>query len=186
MPGPLNYDQFDKTTKKVAIVMGSDMGMYAPELSAAFTDMTLVMPTPPALPVDQDNPIQVHMWKQAFNECQGKTKAFSSFQAMVYLKVLGQCTDALKDRIIRHEDYPAIELARDGFGLLQIIQAITYGVEGRRNTVVTVNAAKDKCTKIRQGSMDLRKYYEKVKSAYAAALRAGAAKTEAPAVEGAE
>ena len=52
LPGPMNYDQFDKTTKKVAIVMGSDMGMYAPELSAAFVNMNIVMPVQPAVPHD--------------------------------------------------------------------------------------------------------------------------------------
>jgi Reverse transcriptase (RNA-dependent DNA polymerase) len=174
MPNPMNYDQFDKTTKKVAIVMGSDMGMYAPELSAAFADMNIVRPVHPAVPNDQADLVQVHIWKMRYQECETKNKAFGAFEALLYLKVLGQCTDALKDRIIRHEDYAATELARSGFGLLAIIEAITFGVEGRRNRVVTVNAAKDKCTKIRQGNMDLRKYYEKYKSAYAAALRAGA------------
>ena len=174
LPGPMNYDQFDKTTKKVAIIMGSDMGMYASELSAAFVDMNVVMPVQPAVPQDQTDLVQVHIWKMHYQECETKTKAFRAFEALLYLKVLGQCTDALKDRIIRHEDYAAAELARSGFALLAIIEAITFGVEGRRNSVVTVNAAKDKCTKIRQGNMDLRKYYEKYKSAYAAALQAGA------------
>ena len=36
LPSELNHDQFNKTTKMMAIKMGSDMGVYAQDLAMAY------------------------------------------------------------------------------------------------------------------------------------------------------
>ena len=44
-----------------------------------------------------------------------KTKAFVGFKAKVFLKVEGQCTEAMKGRIIRLRKYEAANTEKNGF-----------------------------------------------------------------------
>ena len=53
---------------------------------------------------------------------------------------------------------------KDEFALLAIVEGISIGIEGRRNTADLAINAKDWCTMIRQGSMTLMEYYDKGKS----------------------
>ena len=53
-----------------------------------------------------------------------KTKASIGFKARVFLKVEGQCTEAMKGRIIRHRNYEAANTEKNGFALLTIIEGI--------------------------------------------------------------
>ena len=68
LPSELNYGQFSKTTKKMVITMGSDMGVYARDLATAFTNKDLVMPVPIADPADT-TPVQMHRWILQVKEC---------------------------------------------------------------------------------------------------------------------
>ena len=54
LPSELNHGQFSKTTKKMVITMGSDMGVYARDLATAFTNLDLVRLVPLwTLPITQ-------------------------------------------------------------------------------------------------------------------------------------
>ena len=59
-PRELNHDQFSNTTKKMAIMMGSDMSVFARDLAMAFTNLDLVMPVPIVDPADDATPVQIH------------------------------------------------------------------------------------------------------------------------------
>ena len=54
-----------------------------------------------------------------------------------------------------------------------IIEGVSIGIKGRRNTAVLAINAKDQYIKIRQGSMTLMEYYDKVKSKLVVLERAG-------------
>ena len=72
-----------------------------------------------------------------------------------------------------HRDYEATNTYKDGFALLTIIEGISMGIEGRYNTAVLAINAVDQHIKMRQGSMTLMKYFDRVKSKLVAMERAG-------------
>ena len=63
-----------------------------------FTTLDLVMPVPIVDPADDAMAVQMHRWKAQVRDVEDKTKAFIGFRA----KVKGQCTRAMKGRIMRH------------------------------------------------------------------------------------
>ena len=60
LPSELNHDQYSKTTAKMVIIMGSDRGVDARDLSMAFTKLDLVMPVPIVDPADDAMAVQMH------------------------------------------------------------------------------------------------------------------------------
>ena len=79
----------------MVITMGPKMGVYARDLSTAFTKLELVMPIPIADPADDATPVKMYRWKSQVRDFEDKTKAFIGFKAMVLLMVEGQCTEAI-------------------------------------------------------------------------------------------
>ena len=71
----------------MAIIMGSDIGVNARDLSMAFTTLHLVMPVPIVDPANDAMPVQMHHWKSQVREFEDKTKTFIGFKANVFLKV---------------------------------------------------------------------------------------------------
>ena len=173
VPNGMNHDQFTKTVKKLAIIMGPEMGMYATDFSTAFNGLLIAMPALVAPPAAGADDVTIYLWKLALKEFQDKTKAILSFLAKLYLKVEGQCTTAMKSSIQRHPDFEVVNGARDGYALLRIIESVTMGVEGRTNTAVVCAKAKIKFYKMRQGHKTLLEYYEEVKAADATLERIG-------------
>jgi hypothetical protein len=99
VPNGKNVDQFNKTTKEVKIMMGTEMGDYAVELSNAFDTFTMVMPTAVVVPTAGADEVVMTIWKSDKREFDAKTKAFNSFKAKLFLKLEGQCTEAMKSRL---------------------------------------------------------------------------------------
>ena len=91
----------------------------------AFSNLGLVMPVFIVDPADDAAPVQMHRWKSQMRELEDKTKAFIGFKAKIFLKVEGQCTEAMKGRIICQPPTP-----RKGFDLLTIIEGISIGMVG--------------------------------------------------------
>ena len=54
------------------------------------------MPVPIVDPADDATPVQMHRWTSQKKEFEDKTKAFIGLKAKVFLKVEGQCTEAMK------------------------------------------------------------------------------------------
>jgi hypothetical protein len=109
--------------------------------------------------------VAVHMWKQDLLKVFNNTlQAQNVFKAKVFLKVEGQCTEAMKSSITRHVHFPAVDAARDGFALLTIIEELSMGIEGQHNTAVVISKAKDQLSKLRQGPKTLLEYFEIYKS----------------------
>ena len=151
-------DTFIKTTKEITILVGRTYTEYTAELSEAIKTLQLSMPTPPNDP-DPTNMLEMEMWKLSIKEHIHKTKVFTDFKAGLYNIVLGQCTEALEDKLRSPPDFPAA--AHDGLLLLRIIKAITYTFEERRKLIDSLLEVKERFYRFRQGEhMSLQRYYE--------------------------
>jgi hypothetical protein len=88
-----------------------------------------------------------------------KEQEYSNFQAGLYNVVLGQCTEALQDKLKSHTDFPSAY--QDGIALLKIIKTLTYTFEERRNLADALCDIKEMFYSFKQGKhMSLQRYHE--------------------------
>ena len=84
---------------------------------------------------------------------------FANFRAGLCSLVLGQCTDALQERLKSHHDYQAAN--QDGIALLVIIRSLIHTFEENRKLSDAIMDVKEKVYKFYQGRhMTLERYHE--------------------------
>jgi hypothetical protein len=112
-------DQFIKMTKEIKNYVGRTCTKYTADLVQAVEDLVIQDPAAPADP-DPANQLAVEVWKMELKEHRDKVQHYANFRAGLYNVVLGQCTEALEERLKLHEDFPTAH--NDGVALLQIIK----------------------------------------------------------------
>jgi hypothetical protein len=156
--GERNPDQFIKTTKEITNYVGHTYTKYTADFMEAVRVLELEDPEEPEHPApdDQDG---AYVWKYNYKEYQAKLQEFSNFRAGLYNVVLGQCTDALQDKLKSHTDFPGAY--QDGIALLKIIKVLTYSFEDRRKLSEALCEIKETFYAFKQGrNMSLQQYYE--------------------------
>ena len=99
------------------------------------------------------------IWKMDIKEYREKMKVFANFRAGLYSLVLGQCTDALQERLKSHQDYQTAN--QDGIALLVIIRSLIHTFEENRKLSDAIMDVKEKFYKFYQGRyMSLERYHE--------------------------
>jgi hypothetical protein len=165
VPNGRNADQFAKTTQKLSIRMAGDMGNYATELSNAFDGFALLDPAAIPNPADNATAVEMYEWKEQRKDHAERTKGYGAFRAKLFLKIYGQCMLAMKSRLEATNGFDVVNIAKDGYGLLALMETIGIGFDDNRNLCANLITVKDQYTKIRQGSKTLLEYYDAVKLA---------------------
>ena len=73
------------------------------------------------------DPIALEQWKFELKKHDEQSKVYRDFLANLYSIVLGQCTEALVDKIMSHTDN--VEANQNRILLLCIIKQLTYSFE---------------------------------------------------------
>ena len=103
--GERTPDRYIRTTREIVNFVGTMYSQYTAEFTAAV--YTLVFPDPEELEApDPENHVQFELWKLDIKEHRAKIQEYSNFQSRQYNVVLGQCTEALLERLKSHEDFP--------------------------------------------------------------------------------
>jgi hypothetical protein len=118
-----NPDRYLKTTKEIITFMASRCTSYTTEL---IEGLQLTDPQAPTDP-DPTDPIAVEKWKLALRQHENRVQVYKIFRSSLYNLVLGQCSDALQDKLKSHRDFRACN--QDGIALLTIIKALTHSFE---------------------------------------------------------
>lgn len=84
--------------------MGRKYTTYTSELTQAIRDQALEDPDEPAQP-DPEDLIEFKLWKNEVKEYNTKVQAYRNFHWGLYSLVLGQCTEALEDRLKSHPEF---------------------------------------------------------------------------------
>jgi len=114
-----------------------------------------VEPTNP----DPTNPIAFELWKLEIKEYRTKAQEYNNFRASLYSLVLGQCSEALEDRLRSHQNFPATD--QDGIALMMIIKTLLHTFEERQKLADALAEIKEKFYSFRQGRyMSLQRYHE--------------------------
>ena len=157
-----NSEQCVKTTKEVMNWVGREHSENTGEFCEAVQTLDLADPTPPADPPAGDN-IAFERWKIELKKHADREEAHVNFLARLYTVVLGQCTEALEDRLRSHTGW--LHAQQNGIRLLQMIKTITYTFEDRRYLPDAVLDVKEEFYRLTQGRNEsLQRYYERFKN----------------------
>ena len=144
--------------KELVAHIGLTYKEYTTDLKEGLESLILVDPTPPENP-PEGNQVAFEIWKMDIKEYREKMKVFANFRAGLYSLVLGQCTDALQERLKSHQDYQTAN--QDGIALLVIIRSLIHTFEENLKLSDAIMDVKEKFYKFYQGRyMSLERYHE--------------------------
>jgi hypothetical protein len=127
-------DTFLKTTRKIAEYVGrkyTDAGEYR----LAMINLNLPALAEPQLPVDVANVMAVKIWKMARRTYDKKMEARDRNEQRIYSLTLGQCSQALQNRMEAHRDWTTTDEASNVIGLLTIVQVCMTLGQTRKHEV---------------------------------------------------
>ena len=144
--------------KELLAHIGLTYKEYTTELKEGLESLELVDPTAPDNP-PKGNQVAFEIWKMDIKEYCEKLKVFANFWAGLYSLVLGQCTDALQERLKSHHDFQTAN--QDGIALLVIIQSLIHTFEENCKLSDAIMDVKEKFYKFYQGRhMMLERYHK--------------------------
>ena len=156
--GERTPEKYIRTMKELVAHVGLTYKDYTTDLKEGLERLSLVDPTPPENP-PEGNQVAFEIWKMDIKEYREKMKVFANFRAGLYSLVLGQCTDALQERLKLHQDYQTAN--QDGIALLVIIRSLIHTFEENRKLSDAIMDVKKKFYKFYQGRyMSLERYHE--------------------------
>ena len=127
-------DTFLKTTRKIAEYVGheySDPGEYR----LAMINLNLPALVEPQLPADVVNVMAVEIWKMARRTYNKKIEVRDRNEQRIYALTLGQCSQALRNRMEAQQDWTDIDEASNVIGLLTIVQVCMTLRQTRKHEV---------------------------------------------------
>ena len=146
--GEWTPEKYIRTMRELVAHVGLTYKNYTTELKEGLENLTLVDPTEPENPPD-GNQVAFELWKMDLKEYREKLKVYANFRAGLYSLVLGQCTDALQERLKTHHDYQ--QASQDGIALLVIIRSLIHTFEENRKLSDAIMDVKEKFYKFYQG-----------------------------------
>ena len=99
--GERTPEKYIRTVTELLAHVGSTYKEYTTDLKEGLENLALADPIAPNNPPD-GNQVAFALWKMDIKEYREKLKVFANFRAGLYSLVLGQCTDALQERLKSH------------------------------------------------------------------------------------
>ena len=122
----------------------------------------MMMTTPPTDPAAGDA-IAMERWKIDLKKYDEQTEAFTDFLANLCSVMIGQCMEALAEKIKWHVDYTRAN--QNGIRVLQIIKQLTYSFQDRRKLSDALCEVMKGFYKLQQGEHEsLQDYHKRFKS----------------------
>ena len=121
--------------------------------------MPLTEPTPPT----NDDQIKFKLWKMARRAYEKQTEACHHNSYRVYALVLGQCSQALHNRMEASNTWGRINDASDMMGLLQLIQNCMIQHQTHQKPIHSLLDAEAQVYAFKQKTLPNNKYYEEFK-----------------------
>jgi hypothetical protein len=166
-------DTFAKTTREIAEYVGREFD-NAGEFRTGMVEMslpTLVEPTPPD--ADDNSMISFERWKIAMRTYEKKMEARIRNSHRVYALLIGQCSQALRNRMEASERWERINTRSDVMELLSLIQGCIIQRQTRQKPIHSLFDAETRVFQFKQKGLPNNDYYEKFKDLVTIAERLG-------------
>mmetsp|Transcript_12101 Transcript_12101/g.17372 ORF Transcript_12101/g.17372 Transcript_12101/m.17372 type:complete len:186 (-) Transcript_12101:68-625(-) len=128
-------DTFLKTTRKVAEYVNTEY-THTGEFRKCMIELELPTITQPDDPPDSPSFMQMEKWKIAIRKFEKKSEQRKSNSYRVYGLVIGQCSQALLNRLESHVDWNTTDSTSSVIGLLKTIQVCMTQRQTRKNEVL--------------------------------------------------
>ena len=156
--GERTPERYIRTTREISTYVGVVYTKYNADFTAAVDTLDLPDPTEPPAP-DPANPVAFERWKYEYKEYMSKVQEYTNFRSGLYNLVMGQCSEALKERLKSHKDF--LDANQNGIALLTLIRSLLHTFEERRKLADGLSDVKMAFYKLRQGKyMKLERYHE--------------------------
>ena len=156
--GERTPERYIRATREISTYVGVVYTKYNADFTAAVDTLDLPDPTEPPAP-DPANPVAFERWKYEYKEYMSKVQEYTNFRSGLYNLVMGQCSEALKERLKSHEDF--LDANQNGIALLTLICSLLHTFEERRKLADSLSDVKMAFYKLRQGKyMKLERYHE--------------------------
>jgi hypothetical protein len=165
-------DTFAKTTREIAEYVGREFD-DAGEFRTGMVDMQLRPLDEPAPPADPNQVVEFELWKMARRNYEKQAEARRRNSSRVYALIIGQCSQALRNRMEASEDWEQINEDSDVMALLQLIQNCMTQRQTRQKPVHTIMEAESQVFSFRQKTLANNEYYDKFKDLVSIAERLG-------------
>jgi hypothetical protein len=164
-------DTFAKTTREIAEYVGREFD-DAGEFRTGMVEMRLAAlaePTPP----EDNTPMNFELWKMARRTFEKQTEARRRNSSRVFALVIGQCSQALRNRMEANERWGRINDASDVMALLQLVQHCMIQRQTRQKPTHTLLDAETQVYAFKQRNLANNEYYKKFKDLVTNAERLG-------------
>ena len=156
--GERTPERYIRTTREISTYVGVVYIKYMADFTAAVDFLDLADPIEPPAP-DPGNQVAFDRWKYVYKEYMNKLQEYTNFRWGLYNLVMGQCTEALKERLKSHEDF--MDANQNGIALLILIRSLLHTFEERRKLPDGLLDVKMAIYKLRQGKyIKLERYHE--------------------------
>jgi hypothetical protein len=166
-------DTFLKTTRKIAEYVSREYS-DAGEFRLAMIDMNLPGLVEPTPPTDMANIMQLERWKMGMRNHDKDVQSRNRNKQRIYSLVLGQCSQALCNRMEAHQNWSGTDATSDIIALLTIIQVCMTLRQTRKYKTHSLFDAEARVLAYKQGKNESNhEYYEKFKDNISTAERLG-------------
>jgi hypothetical protein len=164
-------DTFAKTTREIAEYVGREFD-DAGEFRTGMVEMRLAALAEPAPPEDK-TPMNFELWKMGRRTFKIQTEARRRNSSRVFALIIGQCSQALRNRMEANERWGRINDASDVMALLQLVQHCMIQRQTRQKPTHTLLDAETQLYAFKQRNLANNEYYEKFKDQVTNAERLG-------------
>jgi hypothetical protein len=164
-------DTFAKTTREIAEYVGREFE-DAGEFRTGMVEMELTPLVEPTAPTSSDA-VSFELWKMERRAYEKRKEARRRNSYRVYALVLGQCSQAIRNRMEASEQWASINDASDVMELLKLIQNCMIQRQTRQKPIHSLLDAEAQVYGFRQRTLPNNEYYEKFKDLVTNAERLG-------------
>ena len=133
----------------------------AGEFRTGMVELQLSLLIKPAPPTNVDQVVKFELWKMARHTYEKQLKARCHNSARVYALVIGQCSQALRNRMEANNQWSAINEASNVIGVLQLIQNCMTQCQTQQKPVHSLMDVEAQVYAFRQRALTDNEYYDK-------------------------
>jgi hypothetical protein len=159
-------DDFHRTTKEIAEYFArtnDDAGEFRKALDPSVLQFEPLIA--PVVPTDRTDIVLMKYWEMDLKEYRKKLNIRTESSEKAYAIILGQCSQAIRDRLEAHPTWNTIDSASDVIKLLKLIRTSLFSGATSRNATHALVEAQDAFISFRQSSrMSNAAYFDKFKA----------------------
>jgi hypothetical protein len=140
-------DTYLRTTQAIVDHVGVKYGRNMRMLVKKGTMKSFTEPVPPKT----DSPGTLEKYKAELNEYHKAKKEYDDQTSKVFVIILGQCSPAMRNRVVNHKEYATLEDKDDVVGLLKVLKSMAFSTTGVQHPYWTMQTVLKRLAAINQG-----------------------------------